>query len=80
MNFVCWEISRRWEAWPDVGISRLFYEIRQVELLGQIEVDFIYQNAPVTAAMLLKNIKNRLWITIVKEPATHKEKHWRINR
>jgi len=19
MNFVCWEISRRWEAWPDVG-------------------------------------------------------------
>jgi hypothetical protein len=41
-------------------ISRLFYEIRQVELLEQVEVNFIYEDALVTAAMLLKNIKNRL--------------------
>jgi hypothetical protein len=44
----------------EVGISRLFYEIRQVELQRQVEEGFIYENAPVTAAMLLKNIKNTL--------------------
>jgi hypothetical protein len=44
----------------EVSISRLFYEIRQVELQGQVQVGFIYENAPVTGAMLLKNIKNTL--------------------
>jgi len=44
----------------EVGISRLFYEIGQAELQGQVEGGFIYENSPVTAAMLLKNIKYTL--------------------
>ena len=76
MNFMCWEIfpeCGRPGQMLEVGISRLFYETGQAELQGQVEGGFIYENSPVTAAMLLKNIKYTLWNTIVKELTTHKE-------
>lgn len=75
-NFMYWEIfpeGGRPGQMLEVSISILFYEIRRVELQGQVEAGFIYENAPVTAVIFLKNIKNTLWITTVKELATHKK-------
>jgi hypothetical protein len=53
-------ISRRRETWTDAGghhFKTLLLK-RQVKLQGQVEVGFICENIPVTAAKLLKNIKN----------------------